>query len=100
LSEQFDIFRECIDELGHDSVGEYDAGDDAAGSWEVPDEVQNEFGRTGDDDNPGADFTASDVIGDTGAHGGHVIEGVLRIAVGVGHVWGFSSGADGSIALR
>jgi hypothetical protein len=100
LSEQFDIFRECIDELGHDSVGEYDAGDDAAGSWEVSDEVQNEFGRTGDDDNPGADFTAGDVIGDTGAHGGHVIEGVLRIAVGVGHGWEFSSGADGSIAFR
>jgi hypothetical protein len=100
LSEQFDIFRECFDELGHDSVGENDSSDDGAGSWEVPDEVQNEFGGTCDDDNSGADFTFGDVIGDTGSHGGHVIEGVLRIVVGVGHGWGFSSGADGSIALR
>ena len=100
MSEQFDIFRECIDELGHDSVGENDSGDDAAGSWEVPDEVKNEFGGTCDDDNSGADFTFGDVIGDTGSHGGHVIEGVLRIAVGVGHGWEFSSGADWWMALR
>jgi hypothetical protein len=40
------------------------------------------------------------VIRDTSAHGGHVIEGVLWIAVGCGHGWLFSSGADWGMALR
>ena len=100
LSEQFDILGESFDELGHYAVWQDDSSDDGAGSWEVPDEVQNEFGGTCDDDNPGADFAFGYVIRDTSAHGGHVIEGVLWLAVGCGHGWLFSSGADWGMALR